>query len=247
MVIDLNKNKFKKGGVKMRKTIGILLILAIAIVLPQLAYADISLTASATVTSGTALGAHALLRCVGYSYNPSGDPFAQCTSLGTSTSLNFGTLSTRLRNSSGQDIGGAGCFYGENFYIVYLYPDAWGGKGYELKQSAATFSPAIQNSVVRTPVYSESDMYSGQTTGQGALTATEESNNPQLTPSVSALAKNAGLILKAKRARIIRAEYGIPPFPGTGDSRPTGWEAVSLETAAGTYSGTVTLTMTEWL
>jgi hypothetical protein len=127
---------------------------------------------------------------------------------------------------------------------VYLFPDAWGGKGYQLQQSVGTFSSAIQNSVVRTAVYSADDKYTTTGSGQGALNATELANNPQL--NVAALAKDAGLILKAKRPRIVRAEYGIPPFAGSGDSRPTGWQAVPLETPSGDYSGSITITMTEW-
>lgn len=228
------------------KYLSMLLVIALILALPLTAKADISLGVSASVSSGTSLGPHIMLKCDGATYNTSGDPFAQCTNQGTATSLGFGTLTTRLYNSSGTDIGGAGCFYGRDFFIVYLYPDAWGGKGYELKQNAGTFLSAIQDSVVRTPVYSNSDKYLGATTGQGDLNSNEESWNPQLTPSVSALAKNAGLILKSKRARIVRAEYGIPPLPGTGQTRPTGWSEIPLTTAAGSYSGSVAITITEW-
>jgi len=223
-----------------------MIILAVVMVLaiPLSAKADIALSATATVSGGTALGPHNLLRCTGYSYNKTQDPWLQCTDLGTSTSLAFGTLTTRLKDTGGADAGGAGCFYGEYFYIVYLFPDAWGGKGYQLQQSAGVFSAAILNAVVRTAVYSADDKYSTILGAQGALNSTELANNPQL--NVAMLAKDTGLILKAKRPRIVRAEYGIPPYAGTGDTRPTGWDAVALTTTAGDYSGSVTITMTEW-
>lgn len=229
------------------KYLSMLLVIALILVMPQVVKADISLSVSATVTTGTALGQHTLLKCTGCSYDVSGNPWTQCTNQGTSTSLGFGILTTRLLASGTcADVGGAGCFYGKDFFIVYLFPDAWGGKGYELKQKAATFSSAIRNTVVRTPVYSKEDRYLGATTGQGDLNSDEETWNPQLTPSVSALAKNAGLILKSKRPRIVRAEYGIPNFPGTGQTRPTGWKAIPLTTAAGSYTGSATITITEW-
>lgn len=229
---------------KMKTYLAMILAAAVVLALPQAARADISVSVAASVSGGTALGPHALLKCTGYSYDENGDPWSQCASLGTATTLEFGALTTRLYDSGGNDTGAAGCFYGKDFYIMYLFPDAWGGKGYELKQSAGTFSPEILNSVVRTPVYSAADKYSASGPGQGALTPTEVANNPQLNNSY--LAKDAGLILKAKRPRIVRAEYGIPPFPATGDTRPTGWSAVPIDTTAGSYSGAFTITMTEW-
>jgi hypothetical protein len=245
-----------KGGEEKMKLLSILLVGAMILVVPVAAKADITLTVSAQITSGTSLAQHTLIACNGYNYNTAGDPWTQpaCYSkTAGATSMVFGgkngvgPLTTRLYDTSGNDIGGAGCFYGANFFIVYLFPDAWGGKGYELKQNAGAFSLQIANSVVRTPVYSPDDKYSGATSGQGDLTPEEETNNPQLTPNVSALAKNAGLILKSKQPRIVRAEYGIPPFPKTGDTRPTGWSAVLPSVPSGTYTGSVVLTMTEWL
>lgn len=215
----------------------LLLVGALVLALPSLALA-IGLTASATVSSGNALGPHVLLKCTGYSYNNAGDPWAQCTNLSTGTTLDFGSLDTRLRNSAGADIGGAGCFYATYFYIVYLFPDTWGAAGYQLTQTTSA-SPAIQNALVFAPVYSTSDMYSGGT-AQGPLDAVtygELLGTPQLATSVG------GLILKSKRARIVRAQYGIPPFPGTGDTRPTGWTAIPLTTTGGSYSATITITL----
>lgn len=237
------------------KFLSIALTAAMILALPFIAQADISLSVSATVSNGSSLGTHSLLECTGYSYNSGGDPWTQCTNKGTATTLAFrgknsgDPLTNRLYKTDGTDNGGADCFYAANFYIVYLFPDAWGGKGYELKQNAGSFSAAIQNSVTRTPVYSKDDkfVYPGGSSAQGDLTSEESGWNPQITtPSTSALAKDAGLILKAKRARIVRAEYGIPPKPGTGQTRPTTWSAIPLTTTAGTYTGTIVITMTEW-
>ena len=220
------------------KLASLLLVGALILGAPSLALA-IGLTASATVSSGSALGPHVLLKCTGYSYVSAGDPWAQCTNLSTGTTLDFGSLDTRLRNSGGTDIGGAGCFYATYFYIVYLFPDTWGAAGYQLTQTTSA-SPEIQNALVFSPVYASADKYSGGS-AQGALVAgapyLELLGTTQLATSVG------GLILKSKRARIVRAEYGIPPFPGGTDTRPTGWTAIPLSTVGGSYSATVTITL----
>jgi hypothetical protein len=231
----------------MKKTVGIMLVVLCALGVATLAFADISLSVNAVADSGTTLGTHAMLRCTGYNYNSAGDPWTQCTNLGATTTMNFGTLTHSLKNTAGQTTGDAGCFYGDYFFIIYLFPDCWGGKGYDLKQTTSSFSTEIRNAVVRTPVYSKDDKYSGAA-AQGDLTASETSLNPQLGVGYLArdVAEGNNRILKAKRARIVRAEYGIPPFPGTGQTRPNGWAAIEKTTLAGTYSGSVTITLTEW-
>jgi hypothetical protein len=197
------------------------------------------LTISADVDSGYALGPHNVLECTGYSYDPAGDPWTQCVDRKGLVTLDFGTLSSRLKDSGGNDAGGAGCFYGEKFFIVYLYPDAWGGAGYDLTQTAATSLPVqIRNAVVMTPVYSEFDKYDPAKPGQGIL------NDPALgiTGEVlgdPVLAYNGGRILMARRPRIVRAQYSIPPYPATGDPDPVddpAWEPVQLTTPEGSYS-----------
>jgi len=217
------------------------LILAAVLLVPTLALAQVSLSVHATTTSGTSLGPHRVLSCKGYSYDPTGDPWAQCTDRGTLSSLNFGTLTTRLKTPTGADNGGAGCFYGEDFFIVYLYPDAWGGRGYDLRQAPASLPAAISNSVVMTPVYARDDAYSGQGP-QGDLISGEVLGSP-------VLARNGGLILTAWRPRIVRAQYSLPPYPAAGDPNPVSdpaWTPVPLTTGAGTYSsGAITIAITE--
>jgi hypothetical protein len=224
------------------------LILAAVLLVPTLAFA-LSLTVSATTTASQNLGPHVVLECTGYSYNPAGDPWTQCSNKGAASTLNFGTLSTRLKKTDGTDNGGAGCFYGEKFFIVYLYPDAWGGAGYDLRQGTASFSgaTAIQNAVIMTPVYSKDDKYS--TDPQGIL------NDPALGITGEALgfpilARKPGRILMARRPRIVRAEYAIPPYPATGEPNPVAdseWKPVQLNTATGTYTtpaGSIVISIT---
>jgi len=103
-------------------------------------------------------------------------------------------------------------------------------------------------------VYSSQDAYDFNNDGdtidpgegpQGDLTSDEKSWNPDI--NKDKLAQGGPYrILKAKRARIVRAQYGIPPKPGTGQTRPTGWQEIPLTKLAGTYTGTITITLTEW-
>lgn len=237
------------------RILSLILVGAMILAVPAMAEA-ISLSVSAKVTSGTSLGTHTVLACNGYSYDKNGDPWSQFyAKYEGGNTLAFGGkngdtttgLVNRLYNSDGEDIGGAGCFYAANFFIVYLYPDAWGGKGYELKQQV-TAPTVLQKALVFTPVYSADDRYDPTATvGQGDLTNEEEGWNPDI--NVSQLAHSPVtplLILKAKRGRIVRAEYGIPPYPGEGDTRPTDWEPIPLETPTGTFTTSVSITLTEW-
>ncbi|MDD5254796.1 MAG: hypothetical protein PHR11_01930 [Candidatus Omnitrophica bacterium] len=196
------------------------------------------LTVSASITGGYALGDHVLLSCAGYSYNSAGDPWAQCQNLGAGTAMSFGPLTSRLLDAGGGDAGGAGCFYASTFFIVYLFPDAWGGSGYQITQTT-TADPAISSALVFTPVYAQEDSYGAGQAAQGALTGDEAAANPQI--GVTRLATEGGLILQARRPRIVRAEFGIPPFPGAGDTRPANWQAIPVETQNGTYSATITI------
>jgi hypothetical protein len=230
----------------------LLLILAAVLLVPALSFA-LSLTVSATTTAGQNLGPHRVLECTGYSYVPAGNPWTQCSNKGAASTLNFGILSTRLKKTDGTDDGGAGCFYGEKFFIVYLYPDAWGGAGYDLRQATASFTgaTAIQNAVVMTPVYSKDDKFVDDPTApiQGIL------NDPLLGITGEAygppvLARKGGRILMARRPRIVRAEYGIPPYPAAGDPNPVAdseWKPVQLNTATGTYTtpaGSIVISIT---
>ena len=245
-------------------TLILIVALTVMLVIPAKALA-IGLSVQANVGKGASLGPQTTLDCDGYNYNPDSDPWTQpaCPvgrQIEGGTTLTFQDkarttyLDKTLYDSAGNGIGGADCFYGANFYIVYLYPDAWGGAGYQLTQTASVPDVDIGKALVFTPVYSDQDEFCWgplpQTCEtQGALDKPgEEAANPQLTPSVSSLAiapYNNGLILKAGRARVVRAEYGIPPKPGIGETRPAGWVAIPLTKTAATYSGSVTITLTE--
>ncbi|MEI6631400.1 MAG: hypothetical protein WCL25_02165 [bacterium] len=201
---------------------------------------DLGVTTS--ITGGADLGTHVLLTCTGYSYIPANDPWGQCTQSVGGTTLGFGTLSTRLKTSGGVDAGGAGCFYAEKFFIVYLFPDAWGGTGYQLSQIATSSSTAILNALVFAPVYASADKYSTTGSAQGVMNAQEITDNGQI--NVAVPAKNNSVIFKSKRARIVRAEYGIPPFPAAGS--PVG-TPVPIDTPNNSYTVSITISLTTYI
>ena len=211
------------------KILSVILAGAMVLAMSAIAEADIGLTISAQVTSGTSQGAHTLISCNGYNYDPEASPWTQdaCYSIAAGgTSLTFGGINgvgglvTQLYDAGGTPTVGADCFYAANFHILYMFPDAWGGAGYQLSQSPAALPGVIADSVVLTPTYSEDDEFCYGTpqvcTAQGALNSSEETWNPQLTPSVPVLARLGSLILYSNRGRIVRAEYGIPPKPAEG-------------------------------
>jgi hypothetical protein len=223
------------------------LILAVVLLLPVLAAAQNSTTLriSADVSSGTNLARGEALQCKGYLFTNTTDPWSggACERKGMISLLDFKELSTKLKKPDGTDDVGAGCFYSPDFFIVYLYPDAWGGKGYELKQASATFPAQIADSVIMTPVYSPDDKFNATGPGQGIL------DQPGEDDGVPVLAKNGGLILKSKRGRIVRAQYSIPPIPaGGGNWGVIGWKPINMTTTLPNKYGsdTITISITEW-
>lgn len=247
-----------KGGEKM-KTLSMILIVGILFVCMPVSASALTLSVKVNVAGGTSLGPHKLLQCRGYKVSDPKkfDPWFgdNCpVRVDSGTSLDFGTLTTRLFDSSGKETTGAGCFYGRDFFVVYFYPDAWGGKGYEITANGNFMDPDLQKAVVFTPVYAPEDKWDFNGDGdfndtdegeQGPLTGFEPSWNPEINKDKLAHGSNLK-ILKAKTKHIVRAQVGIPPYPKEGEPRPSGWDAIDLSKAAGTYEGQIVITLTEW-
>lgn len=236
----------RKGVVQMKN---LLIVVAVALLLvPACAFADISIGVSGSITGGTSLTQGTLYQCTGWKLQGRTDvnPAVDCV---TATTLSFGSLVKDLKNTAGVVTAPAGCFYAEPYFVVYLFPDAWGGKSYELRQKSATVSnTAVASAMQMTPVYAAADSFRWPDNtfhAQGALTSTEVTANPQINRPVLAASSPMALILKTNRARIVRAEYGIPPFPGTGETRAPGFVPVPLTTSAGAITGTVVFSLTE--
>ncbi|MFH1281209.1 MAG: hypothetical protein ABIH91_00625 [Candidatus Omnitrophota bacterium] len=226
----------------MKKTSLILLIIAAMVFGSGIAaFAQIAapaITIKAYLDHGVSLPkTNTILKCPG-TMKDSDDPWKICSAAGSG--IDFGTLAHTLSDGSQ-----AGCFYGANFFIVFLYPAAWGGAGYTLNQQFTWSTPGFQpESLVFTPAYVAADKFCSTCPEQGSRPSgsTLGSVGPA-TGSAYKLIYNSG---KPGLNRIIRAVYGIPPSPEAGKSLPfTGWKPVPLTQTTGNYQGTLRITITE--
>jgi hypothetical protein len=151
---------------------------------------------------------------------------------GDATSFDFGVLTHQFPDSTE-----AGVWYSRRWFTIYLGAST-GGRQYQITQTCTGIvngSDNINSSVVVTPNYSDQDelvpgvpqgpLPPGAVTGDAGLAV---SNDHVIYTSGS-----AGL------SRIIQAIYSIP-----NDSSVSGFAPISLDQHSGTYSGTVTFTVT---
>ncbi len=254
------KNITKKGGESaMKKTIVLLMAVAMLFGVQAVSWAATTQSIGVSVTipaPGVSIpSGKTILRCPG-TMPTSGDPWTYPGCVKNLTTMDFGTLTHLLSDGKG-----AGCFFGPNYFIVYLYPDVWGGVGYEITQSFSWTTAGFPSSaLVMTAVYSREDRY--DLNGDGDVN--DPGETPQGDKPAAAVLGNAGLpqlaaggvrqVYKSEKpgsARIVRAQYGLPPYPGTDatlpeNNRPTGWAPVPLTLGQGTYSGTATITITAY-
>lgn len=262
------KNVFKKiskiggkgGEEKMKKLCLLLAVSVLLLGLNSVAFAQQTIGVAATVTSGVSLPSTKLIRKCSGTLTASEDPFtsAKCSDAST-TGITFGTLLNTLPDGTDADTlpDPAGCFYDPDFFIVYLYPAAWGGLGYTVSQTF-TWSPTGigNNSLVLSSVYSPQDRFSATGPIQGAKPTGSfvgaSTNTADLVNSQAAAGGGAKQIYKSEKPGqgvIIRAQYGLPPYPDTtkGETIPfTGWVPVDLKTAAAPYSGNVVITIASY-
>ncbi len=226
----------------MRKTSVILLIIVAMVFGSGIAVFAQSITIQATLDKGVSLpSSNTILKCPG-TMSSTADPWAVCSAAGSG--INFGTLAHTFTDGSQ-----AGCFYGKDFFMVFLYPTAWGGAGYTLNQKFTWTTPLKdetggETSLVFTPVYATADKLCPTCPAQGALPsgATVGTVGPA-TGASPKLIYDSG---KPGLNRIIRALYGIPPNPATGESLPfASWKPVPLIRAAGNYQGTLVISIVE--
>jgi len=178
-------------------------------------------------------------KCPGTLDPKTGDPWSsECSA---ASDISFGDLTTTL--SDGSD---AGCFYAPDFFIVYLYPDAWGGVGYQIDQNFVWTTAGIPDeSLVFTAVYSDQDRYAGLPAQgdmpSGALLGTSGDGAPEQAVGTHRVYKSD----PTNKLVIVRAQYGLPPVPASGnkDDIYSGWKPVPKSTPATTYSGQLTITI----
>ena len=169
--------------------------------------------------------------------NPDNDPFTVST---TVTSMAFGPLKHTLDDGSE-----AGVWFAKSFFCAVVFAQPF-GKPYDIKSSSVgIFAGAIPlppAAFVLSPVYAEQDKYEGSPNPQGPMPT-----GASLGATGSAVGANKLVYSSetgAATARILQAYYSIPPDgPGGVDPYP-GWSGVPLTQSPGSYSGTVTLTIT---
>ncbi len=234
----------------MKKTGVVFLILAALVLVSGVsvfAQTSESIGITATLDKGVSLPAtNTILKCPGTLLNTD-DPWTKCNSGTVYTTINFDTLKHKIMVKGKEEE--AGCFYGENFFMVFLYPSAWGGAGYTLQQQFTWADPTFQQeSLVFTPVYVPEDMLKPLSQGgvqQGGLPS-----------GASVGVKGAATGTAYKKIydsgssglnRIVRAIYGIPPIPESGIKNDiyNGWQPVPLTQKAGPYTGTLSITITQ--
>jgi len=244
----LLKKSLEKGGVSKMKKICILTVIA-AMVLGAYgtsfaAGQTFSIKVAVPASSVSLPATRTILRCIGSQFdaNPNANPWEtqNCTNVSTTGTLDFGTLTSVLATGVG-----AGCYYAPNFFIVYLYPVATGGVGYQLTQSFTWTSGSLPSkSLVMTPVYAREDSFD-------PINPTPQGDMPglaQLGSRVAATTAGA-LIYKSEvpgSGRIVRAQYSIPPIPASGLPNDIfdGWTPVPLSQPASTSTaGTLTITI----
>ena len=204
-----------------------------------------SVSVSASLPHGVSLADPVLIQCEG-DIGDSADPWTHSAcSVKETGGIDFGELTHEFPDETG-----AGCFFSPTWFIVYLYPDAWGGAGYDITQTfqwtTGTLRTDSEDCLVFTAVYSEDDRYEGAATGQGPIPGTLGNNGaPQSAVGTDLTVYESEAV--GGTPVIVRAQYGIPPYPASGDPDDIfpGWTPLSKKQEAGPYGGTVYFTITE--
>lgn len=166
---------------------------------------------------------------------PGQDPFTGATV----TSMTFGSLTHTLANNAE-----AGAWYSPNFFAAMIFANGF-GKAYQITSTSLGLSGAGNSlptgSFGIAPGYSATDEFSpGVSQGPQPL-------GSALGTAGSAIATNV-LIYRSETAgsaRIIRAFYSLPPVGAGGAAPFTGYQPIPLSQVQGTYTGTVTIAITQ--
>lgn len=167
------------------------------------------------------------------------DPWTQ--GCAAAPGISFSDLQTKLADG----VTDADCFYAPKYFIVYLYPDAWGGVGYQIDQNFVWTTDGIPpESLVFTAVYSPNDKYlgygpQGNKPGDALLGTSGTGGREQAVGTHRVYYSGSG-----GKPVIVRAQYGIPPLVSDSeDDIYPGWKKLPKSTPVGTYSGTLTITI----
>jgi hypothetical protein len=174
--------------------------------------------------------------------NPDNDPWTGSTEV---SSMDFGTLVSSISGG-----GSSGLWYSTAGFCVVIFTQPY-GKPYEVKstcnglvgQTTAATLPA--GSFGLTPVYSADDewQWDGGSAAQGPMPAGASlgSAGPAIATDKLIYSSESG----TATARILQAYYGLPPYKADGTAPHPGFEPIPLTQAPDTYTGTVTITISQ--
>ena len=171
--------------------------------------------------------------------NPDNNPWTNSTEV---SSMDFGGLTHLL-------VGGdeAGVWYSQAGFCVVVYAQPYGDP-YEIKSTCLGLSSG-SNSLPAgcfglTPVYSADDRWGGaggETQGDMPAGAWLGDAGPAITTGKLIYSSETGV----GTARIIQAYYGLPCYKTGGADPFPDYDPIPLNQAAGTYTGTVTITISQ--
>ncbi len=219
----------------MRKTTVVMLIALLGLfVSAQLGYCDVNVPVSASITA-TAPEMTVVIKEL-----TTAAQLLDPSSGVTRTAMNFGTLTHLL--ATGAD---AGLWYSTTTFAALIYTNSF-GRNYEVKSSCAGLSngttslPAGSFGLV--PDYQAADRWVGTDplTAQGAKPTLAVLGIPG---SAVATGKSIYRSEAPGTSRIIRGFYSLPPYLAGGAAPFTGYSPIPLSQAAGTYTGTVAITI----
>ena len=174
--------------------------------------------------------------------NPDNNPWTGSTKVTGTMKLDFGTLGHTYVDPLDGQTKDAGVWFSQNGYCVVVYTQGF-GKKYEVRSSCAGVGTLPAGGFGVTPVYSALDEWVWP----------DGSRHQQGTKPTDAVVGSAGTAVATNKAvytsespstaRIIQIYYGLSPKKSDGSVPFPGWTGIPLTQAAGTYTGTVTLSI----
>ena len=167
------------------------------------------------------------------------DPFSGATV----TAMNFGQLTHTLVGG-----GDAGVWYSQKYYAVMIFTNSFGRK-FEIRSTCAGLTSAGNSlptgSFGVTPGYSSADRWIALDPATAQGTQPTGSTLGSAAPAITGLGSFRSIYVSEPAAtnRILRAFYSLPTFLAGGGVPFTGYTPIPLSQPAGTYTGTVTITI----
>lgn len=161
----------------------------------------------------------------------------------TVSAMNFGQLTRTL-------VGGApaGVWYSQKYYAVMIFTDSF-GRRYEIRSTCAGLTSGANSlptgSFGVTPGYASADRWVATDPDTAQGTQPTGSTLGPAAAAITGLGSFRSIYVSEPVAsnRIIRAFYSLPTFLDGGAVPFPGYTSIPLTQPAGTYTGTVTITI----